>query len=163
MDNKKAEYQRRWRLKNLERIRVYQRRWQRKNKEKIKEYYRNWRTANMARVRDLRRKWKKDAGPQYFAKYRKANKQKHRYYSIKHRHGLSKDAYDLLLSTQSFRCAACEVDLSAIGSHNIHVDHCHKTQKIRAILCGPCNRALGLMKDDPVKLHKLAEYITRFK
>lgn len=39
------------------------------------------------------------------------------------------------------------------------VDHDHKTGAIRGFLCGHCNRALGLMADDPMLLRKLAEYI----
>ena len=32
---------------------------------------------------------------------------------------------------------------------SMHIDHCHKTGKIRGLLCGDCNAALGHLHDDP--------------
>lgn len=34
----------------------------------------------------------------------------------------------------------------------------HKTLKVRGILCGRCNRALGMLNDDPIKIQRLADY-----
>jgi hypothetical protein len=41
---------------------------------------------------------------------------------------------------------------------SLHIDHCHKTKKVRGLLCQRCNQALGLMKDNGILLKKLAEY-----
>lgn len=41
------------------------------------------------------------------------------------------------------------------------VDHCHKSNKIRGYLCGSCNRALGMLRDDPVIARLAAEYLER--
>jgi hypothetical protein len=49
-----------------------------------------------------------------------------------------------------------------LSADAISIDHCHKTNKVRGILCRSCNLALGLMNDDLVKIRKLAKYITRF-
>ena len=43
--------------------------------------------------------------------------------------------------------------------HHMHFDHCHETGRFRGWLCGSCNRILGLAKDDPDRLRKLAEYL----
>lgn len=44
-------------------------------------------------------------------------------------------------------------------ARNLAIDHDHTTGAIRGFLCSHCNRALGLMDDDPALLRKLAEYV----
>jgi len=41
------------------------------------------------------------------------------------------------------------------------VDHCHKTGKVRGLLCQDCNRALGLLRDNPETFMKAADYLKR--
>jgi hypothetical protein len=40
-------------------------------------------------------------------------------------------------------------------------DHCHVTNRFRGWLCEPCNRALGMFKDDPKRFRLAAEYLER--
>ena len=37
----------------------------------------------------------------------------------------------------------------------------HVTRAVRGLLCDPCNKALGLMQDDPARLRAAAEYLER--
>lgn len=39
-----------------------------------------------------------------------------------------------------------------------HVDHCHVTGKVRALLCHGCNTSLGLLREDPARIRGLALY-----
>lgn len=41
------------------------------------------------------------------------------------------------------------------------VDHCHKTGKIRGVLCHPCNKLLGMAKDNPQVLRFAADYLEK--
>jgi hypothetical protein len=50
--------------------------------------------------------------------------------------------YEQMLAIQEGRCAIC---LGGPGKEGkLHIDHCHKTGVVRALLCGPCNRTLGV-------------------
>ncbi|MFI5397590.1 MAG: endonuclease domain-containing protein [Candidatus Binatia bacterium] len=54
-------------------------------------------------------------------------------------------------------CAICG------GTHRICLDHDHKTGAFRGWLCNACNRALGMLKDDPAILRRAADYIESAK
>jgi hypothetical protein len=40
-----------------------------------------------------------------------------------------------------------------------NLNHCHKTKKIRGLLCTACNTALGLFKDDLKRLSNAINYL----
>jgi len=76
---------------------------------------------------------------------------------IKSQFGISLEEYDSLLSKQNGKCAIC-------GGHTdgdaLAVDHNHKTNEVRGLLCHRCNTAIGLFKDDVSLLQKAIEYLT---
>lgn len=47
------------------------------------------------------------------------------------------------------------------GPRKAHIDHDHETGELRGILCGPCNRALGMLGDSPGRIERLAAYVLR--
>lgn len=55
----------------------------------------------------------------------------------------------------------CEVCEAFETSKNIHFDHNHETGKFRGWLCIRCNMAIGLVKDVPEVLERLAEYLRK--
>lgn len=79
---------------------------------------------------------------------------------LKYRFGITLDEYNAILVSQNGGCAICG---QPPGVKRLHVDHDHATGKVRGVLCGPCNHALGLMKDDPERLRKAATYIEQSK
>ncbi len=64
---------------------------------------------------------------------------------------LTEEEYKAMLERQGGVCAICG-DKPKIG--RLAVDHVHGTDKVRGLLCNLCNPALGLFKDDPVRLAK---------
>jgi hypothetical protein len=42
-----------------------------------------------------------------------------------------------------------------------HVDHCHKTNKRRGLLCHKCNVGLGMVQDSVEHLEKLIAYLIK--
>ena len=78
----------------------------------------------------------------------------HRYNSIKNRYGLDAEAYDAMVKDQAGCCKICGCTLSTP-----HVDHCHKTGKVRGLLCTNCNTGLGQFKDNPKFLEAAIDYL----
>ena len=54
-------------------------------------------------------------------------------------------------------------DVCGNDNDRIEFDHCHQRGVFRGWLCGPCNRALGQVKDNPDVLRKLIAYLERTK
>src|SRR5712691_2213539 len=53
----------------------------------------------------------------------------------------------------------CEICGDLPGGKPISFDHDHKTGKFLGWLCMNCNTALGLCRDDPLRLEALARYL----
>jgi len=83
-----------------------------------------------------------------------------RHHGLK-RYGLSSSDYELMLKKQKNKCCVCKTTFDEKGAKNQgpHVDHCHKTDKVRGILCGSCNTALGLLHDDPSLFRSAIRYL----
>lgn len=86
----------------------------------------------------------------------------HRAISLK-KYGLTVDDFIALHKAQEGMCGneGCTIKLGLTDS-NTQVDHCHRTGKIRALLCPGCNTALGMIKDDFDRALGLYEYLKKF-
>ena len=74
------------------------------------------------------------------------------------RYGIEPEDYDRMLLEQNGVCAIC-LDHEPVQRHSLHVDHCHETGRVRGLLCGRCNRALGMFKDDVEVMARAINYI----
>lgn len=60
------------------------------------------------------------------------------------------------------KCEICKCDLRFLtSSKNTCVDHCHKTNNIRGILCSNCNSALGMFKDNIESIKTTIVYLNK--
>jgi hypothetical protein len=87
------------------------------------------------------------------------NKEHNLDYATKHnlrQYGLSLEDYNNMLISQKSVCAICERPSNYL---KLNVDHCHKTGKVRGLLCQKCNSALGLFQDDKDLCIKAAKYL----
>ncbi len=64
----------------------------------------------------------------------------------------------LRLALQNGACAICKKK----RKRWLCVDHCHRTGKIRGLLCTSCNAALGSFEDDPHTTQVAADYLRAF-
>lgn len=59
-------------------------------------------------------------------------------------YGLTADNYYGLLKSQGGLCAICKQPEKAKNRKFLSVDHCHKTGKVRSLLCAKCNFLVGV-------------------
>lgn len=72
--------------------------------------------------------------------------------------GITLVQYNEILAAQNYSCKGCSRHENEFKRH-LHVDHCHSTMRVRGLLCGACNTALGLLKDSPMTLLNLVDYL----
>lgn len=82
-------------------------------------------------------------------------------------YGIDEKELERMKESQDNKCSLCGSQGFLIGKKGHHeklaVDHCHKTGKVRSLLCHNCNRALGLLQDDPDLMERAADYIRMHK
>jgi len=88
--------------------------------------------------------------------------------SIARQKKISVSHYKELLEKSNGLCGICGQPETRITRKDqsispLSIDHCHRTGKIRDLLCNKCNRGLGLFDDDEEKLIKASNYITKWK
>jgi hypothetical protein len=76
---------------------------------------------------------------------------------LRHHYGLTLEAFAALLRSQGSCCAIC--GSGEPRSKNWNVDHCHESERVRGVLCGPCNTGLGHLGDDPERLESAIRYL----
>lgn len=106
---------------------------------------------------------KKQSYNNYMKQYRKdhpdtvAAKARDRRKSLRLRYNLTQEAYDALLQAQNGTCALCPLTPNDV---TLHVDHDHKTGKVRGLLCPGHNRSIAIL-DNKELLEKALEYIIK--
>jgi hypothetical protein len=139
----------RYRLKDLEGYRKRKREYARTPEQRAKRtaYMREWREKNREKHNAYARA----------AYARNRDKPEHkaardRWHMVS-KYGITPDDYDNMLEEQSWGCAICG---RPPGERRLHIDHCHKTGKVRGLLCTRCNTCLAWFEDHK---DKAADYI----
>lgn len=87
---------------------------------------------------------------------------------IKRVYSLSIDEFKILLEKQNNVCKICKQPEKGIDRRSklikqLSTDHCHKTGKVRGLLCRNCNQGLGHFKDSIKFLIEAAKYLHEFE
>ena len=115
-----------------------QKRWRRKHSKRLQRYNAVWMKANPAKAKIYRRRG-----------------------MLKLHYNLTMEAYEALLSVQGGHCALCSRTPDQVPRGVLSVDHCHKTNRVRGLLCQKHNTGLGLLGDDKESLLRALAYIER--
>lgn len=100
----------------------------------------------------------------YMREYNKKNPAKRKHGDLKKKFGISYQDYEKMLTAQQGVCKVCLKPESQVHPitevpYMLSVDHCHRTGKIRGLLCNRCNRVLGMVDDNTEILSGLIEYL----
>lgn len=140
--------QQRWYLKhkNDPKVRAQQKRsreqWRAKHPTYDAEYEKNHREMHNAKTREWRIKNPEKArelGREYARSYRRKYPERYQVYDRRKRlkeYGLTPDSYQQMVEQQNGQCAICK------AVRKLHIDHDHKTGKVRGLLCAGCNHCL---------------------
>jgi hypothetical protein len=142
---------REWNARNPEKVKKYQAAYYHRNKEKRMAAYSAWCAANPEKRRATQRPAEKT--------YRDNNPDKRRATNRKSLYGITDDRYQEMVTDQGGRCLICKEPPS---KKSLAVDHCHKTGKVRGLLCHMCNLALGGFKDNPELLKSAIAYLGEY-
>jgi hypothetical protein len=75
------------------------------------------------------------------------------------RYGITRDDYRDAWYRQGGLCAICRQPERTTRNHLLSVDHDHVSGQFRGLLCSHCNRAVGLLGDDPKIIEAAAGYV----
>ncbi len=78
---------------------------------------------------------------------------------LKQLYGISLEYYNNLFEEQQGCCGICGKHQTEL-SITLHVDHDHKTNEIRGLLCADCNLGLGKLGDSLEGLQRAMEYLS---
>jgi hypothetical protein len=130
-------------------MKAYNARYRIRNKEKIVSYNLEYKARNKAPIKDKR--------PAYREKNSFKIKKQVRERKYLARYGITTDIFNLMCADQDFECAICGQQV--LWPKKLHVDHDHRTLTIRGLLCGNCNRGLGMFGDDVETIKKAVKYL----
>lgn len=85
--------------------------------------------------------------------------------NLKHSFGMTIEDYEVLYHKQGGKCRICGVsrDCYDRDRDRLFVDHCHRTGRIRGLLCRNCNSGIGLFLDKKENLLNAIEYLREFQ
>ena len=110
---------------------------------------------------------KENAKDHYSRNKQKVNARNIEYYkkfgkfgSLLLKYRVSKSQYQELLIKAKGQCQICN---EKFRNKEPYLDHCHKTNKVRGLLCNSCNVGLARFKDNILLLNKAKEYLKLYE
>lgn len=126
--------------------------------KKYKKEYRNTEEGKKKKTEYSKKYYSKNKDR--IKKKQKDNPNIHRNTKLKKNFGIDLNQYNEMLNNQNKKCAICYIHESELIK-KLAVDHCHKTGKIRGLLCMKCNIILGQAKDNIKILNSAISYLEK--
>ena len=127
-------------------------------KDKLSQQIAKYRSNNKKKLAAAQNVWRKN-NPDKVKQYQRIS-------NLRKNFGLSVSDYEAIAVKQNGLCDICRQPESFVHkatntTAQLAVDHCHKTGKVRGLLCKSCNTALGIFKDDTKLLLQAIDYLTK--
>jgi Recombination endonuclease VII len=74
------------------------------------------------------------------------------------KYGMTREQFEAMLDAQGGCCAICDGRLTVVC-----IDHDHRTNAVRGLLCFSCNVGIGHLRDDPTIVRNALAYLTRLR
>lgn len=95
--------------------------------------------------------------------HREANPRRKKDLDLRYKFNITIEEFDAMLTAQGGVCAICGTDEpGGKGGAYFAVDHNHETGEVRGLLCNRCNRAIGMLDEDPNVLRSAIEYLNKY-
>lgn len=143
-------------FKSKDRAKAYFKQWQRENRGKCNEYSKRWYERNRSQHLAATKKWKaanNEKMREWLKQWQRDNKSHINELRLIRKYGLTLKDWKELSIQQRNRCKICARKVK------LHVDHNHKTNKVRGLLCANCNQALGLFFESRKSLYRAISYL----
>lgn len=150
----------------IEQRRAKRRRHYQRHREAVLARLKHYYQAHREKISVYQRKYRelhREELKRYEVEYRKTHPDKRQrgdynyFLRLKKKRGMSRQDYADLLAVQHGKCAIC----LQTSSVKLHVDHDHKTGRVRGLLCSLCNTSLGMV--ERVGVEPIVAYIERTK
>jgi hypothetical protein len=103
----------------------------------------------------------KEKAAAYGREYVRVNKEKLRCHTLQRNYGITSIEYDRILAFQNGVCACCYTSNPGRQHKAFNVDHCHKTGKVRGLICYSCNVGIGHLGDNFQSVSNAITYLSK--
>lgn len=134
-------------MKTAEERKQYRRQQYLKHKDREKETRREYLIKNREKVLEKQKK------------YNKENPLKRKNAVLKNVYGITLVQYNEMFETQEGKCAICQRHQNEL-TRTLCVDHDHKTNKVRALLCVTCNTDVSVVEN---RLEEMTKYLNKHR
>lgn len=81
--------------------------------------------------------------------------------NIFNKYGITEEKYKSMFEAQNGKCAICgSKEIKRKGAKYFNIDHCHKNNNVRGLLCHNCNIVLGKIEDSKEWLKQALIYLS---
>ena len=133
--------------KTIEEKKQYRREQYLKHYEKEKLSNKKYREKNRELIREKQKKFNKE------------NPIKRKNSMLKYHYGITLDDYNKMFKQQNGKCAICKRHQNNL-TRTLCVDHDHKTNQVRALLCVTCNTDVSVVED---RLKEMLKYLNKYR